>query len=1046
MDTNNFRINKILNKDSAKYTMVLMMVFVFYVIIEHVLKLTKSVYAYNTSVDYGTHLKNVCGKNYYEYETPRFQFADNEKDIKLENDNNTNQYTTFILVITIIISLFISAIFTYLVYNTFVNTSFLYKFVDLEKYVCASSSSNSIQYIWAYITCAFIQLFIDPFKIAYQLIRKLLIVDNLSLWFKNLSFLIYILIAYVVTGVILVIMPIYIGLILNLGQDISPFSVYVSIYGWYIALFVILILMRFLYYLFYNEFESDVSSWVLTEYLSNNVKNLYTGNNITGVIGYFICLAVYIVVFFILGNVIRIYKNYQLDTKTREEHETDKYNNVNIRQSVIDGFMNSIFGYREYNNFEVPNIFIKNLSGITFILFIIICVIISCIFVCNFLGMHPNVYKLLAYGIVIPFLVLFIILFLTKTTTEYNSYFNKYIVSEPIRLYKQYIMNMHTIFNTIVQNEYRDIDLSGGYVCRNIGNGILLTLYSDIFNGMDRVNKNSVPVEDDFIDMTPEFIYDKQCNSAVVFNFSDKNRVEYSIAYYLNGKQNKKNILHTYNDCSRVNMEALSCIGRNMVKMFDSDTLKAIIKQIFETFYVSETNVVKTEKPMQYIKQEIINKSDDAKVDLQNYTSKLKKQIHQSIYNIHNGSVYNNPNSKYIYYNEANKKFNKNNQLVDLMDIEIHHYNNKLDSNLSQVLDGNQIVSYNNIVNQIVDTYMDMLYYHLYVFAPIYTNTLLSNTDDNFRIYQQDYLRLMSKKMIETFDRINNQLSLSADKLRHDKITKYVINNYNNVWMDKIYTKNILDGIIPKTIEGITNVDIENDLKVYKKYLKDTIAIYENIKKLNDMFKTNGQRDIAFVSTLSDSQYNINICLTNFNDYVDRRKLQDSEVDPELFTKNINMIFRQENDRYDFDYIRFRMIDKVMKKELQLIDKNIYSMTVAMMALCKITLDDISAKQNIINDYMKKDMAVETVILQKTYTTNIDYYITVLNKNINSLNNDLVNYMQNNIFITNKLKDEDMSIDLSKNILKEAQDTDKLIYLVVINYIIAILSVNLIMI
>jgi hypothetical protein len=1045
-----FIINKVLNKSNAKYAMIFMTIFVFYVIIEHIFHLTKSVYAYNYSIDYGTYLKNVCGsKEFFEYETSRFQFADNANNIKLDNDNNKNQYMTFILVISIIISLFISSIFTYLVYNTFINTSFIYNLAGLEKYVCVESTNNSIKYIFAYMQCIFIQLFLDPIRISYALIRKLLFDDiSPSMILKNLLFLLYLFIAYVVMGVVLVIMPVYIGLILNKDQDISPFNVRSEVYGSYIALFVVLFLMRFLYFIFYNYFETDVSSYVLTEYFSDNLKKLYTTNNISGVITYFVFLAIYIAVFFILGNIINLYKNNELGIKSEDKAEDNI--NINIRQNIFDGFMNSVFGYKEFNNFVVPNIFLNNISGITFILFITICVIIGCLFMCNMLGMLPNIYKLLVYGIIIPLFILFIILFLTKTTTEYNTYFNKYIVMEPSRLYKQYMNKIHTIFNRYIQKDYKDMNLASGYVCRNIGNAILLTLYSDVFIGLDRVNKNSVPVENAFIDMTPEFIYDKQCNNAVPFQFTNKELNEYNIEYYLNGKEDKKHIMFTFNDCSVVNMQALSTIGRNMVKMFSSDNLKTIMKQIFEKFYVSETAVVQTTQPMQYIKQEIINKSENAKHDLRNYMNKLKKQIQQSIYNVHNQHVYNNANDNYIYFVEETKKFNKNNQLMTFMPVEVHHHNNKLDANLTQISQ-ESIKAYDLIVNKIVEVYMDLIYAHLYVFAPIYTYVSLSNSDDNYRAYQNEYVRSMNKYMIETFNNINKELSYPVDKLKNDVLTKYIINNYNNMHTEQIYTKNVLDNIIPDEIDVVSNKEIENDVKVYYKYLKDTTEMFENIKKLNKMFLTNKQNDIAFISLLSDSKNKIQMYMTNFNDYVERRKLQDTDVDPGLFVKNINMIFRAEDSRYHFRYLIYKISNESITQDTVIIDKNIYNMTIEMMRLCLIVLNEIESMQNTINKYMtsdymtSQDKPTKTYHLQNQYKSNIEYYVDILKKNLNSLNNDYVNYNQG-ISIYTKINDDDMSIDLSKNIAKEARETDKLIYLVLINYIIVIISLNLIMI
>jgi hypothetical protein len=191
--------------------------------------------------------------------------------------------------------------------------------------------------------------------------------------------------------------------------------------------------------------------------------------------------------------------------------------------------------------------------------------------------------------------------------------------------------------------------------------------------------------------------------------------------------------------------------------------------------------------------------------------------------------------------------------------------------------------------------------------------------------------------------------------------------------------------------------------------------------------------------------------MTNFNDYVERRKLQDTDVDPGLFVKNINMIFRAEDSRYHFRYLIYKISNESITQDTVIIDKNIYNMTIEMMRLCLIVLNEIESIQNTINKYMtsdymtSQDKPTKTYHLQNQYKSNIEYYVDILKKNLNSLNNDYINYNQG-ISIYTKINDDDMSIDLSKNIAKEARETDKLIYLVLINYIIVIISLNLIMI
>jgi hypothetical protein len=1077
MDTNQFLINKILNKHNSYYVMIIMFIFVFYLIVQHIFDLTKMVYTYNSAKDYGTFLQKLCVKEYFEYETARYQVAINENEIQLNNDNNKGAYMTFILVITIIVSLIISIIFSYIVYNTFFNQHYLYKItgIDANGYLCMKKENiipsgfmNRLQYAGLWLLCILQTIIVNPFYVLIYAFKKLLITKQgdeegrtWSLWFKNLAFIIFIILVYVIIAFVLVLIPIYIGLKVSDKDDISPFSnkkigvagSEINVYVLYVILFSLIVIMRFAYNVFYNYFESDVSSWHLTEYLTDNAKNLYITNNVSGYITFFVCMALYIVIFFVLGNVINIYRNYTSYNITEEDTDTESDNsNMYIRENIIDIFMNNVLGYKEYNQFTIQHILLKKLSGITFVVFIIICVMFAVSYICNNIGTNINVSNLLQYGIILPLLVLLIVLFATKNMTEYNTIVNKYIVKEPIRLYKQYANNVHNMFNKIVAKEYVDTSYASAYVCRNVGNGILLTLYSNLFKGIGKVNRDGFEDDtiDKYIDITPEFTFEQQCDSSRPFDYTNKDLKEYMIDYYINGKTNGKSIFYTFTNCSLINSSVLKKIGINLTEMFTSEQLKSIISQINEQFYGLEDSKLKTTEPMQYIKQEIIMKSQDIKDSLKNYTEKLKKQLHESIYNINNNNVYYNSELRYIYYNKETNSYytydvDNKNKKVSLNVYEVNNNNNKLmDDNLRQATNDHLISGYNMIVNKVIDLYIGLIYYNLYIFTPLWINVNAANvgSTENFDIYQDDYIRLLTQNMKDTFNNINKDLSTSYDNLKNDKLTKYIISNYNNINNDKIYTKNTFEAVIPElSKEGTSEVDIQNDVKVYYKYLKDLMKIYENIKILVKDFEINQHKSAIFVATLYDSKYNIETYIGNFESYAKNRNNQDIEIDKELFKKNLDRIFRIDNeykDQYLFIYSEYKTSKYNVTSETKIVSKNMYDMTVAMMKLCKITLNNINDKYNTLNNNNISE--IDNNLLGK-YTDNIKSYISILNKNINGLNNDYLNYMnklnlQND---SNLINSDYLSMDMSKNLSNDACITDKLIYLVIVNYIIALI-------
>ena len=89
---------------------------VFIIIINQLIRLTKFSYEYNYHYDYGNKLKSICTNENVEYETNRYQLNNNIKNIELDNYNHY-----IILILSIIFTVTISIIFTFIFYNEFCN-------------------------------------------------------------------------------------------------------------------------------------------------------------------------------------------------------------------------------------------------------------------------------------------------------------------------------------------------------------------------------------------------------------------------------------------------------------------------------------------------------------------------------------------------------------------------------------------------------------------------------------------------------------------------------------------------------------------------------------------------------------------------------------------------------------------------------------------------------------------------------------------------------------------------------------------------------------
>lgn len=89
---------------------------VFIIIFNQLITLTQFVYIYNFHYDYGNKLKDVCVRENVEYETNRYQLNNNIKNIEINNYNHH-----IILILSIIFTVTISIIFTFIFYNEFCN-------------------------------------------------------------------------------------------------------------------------------------------------------------------------------------------------------------------------------------------------------------------------------------------------------------------------------------------------------------------------------------------------------------------------------------------------------------------------------------------------------------------------------------------------------------------------------------------------------------------------------------------------------------------------------------------------------------------------------------------------------------------------------------------------------------------------------------------------------------------------------------------------------------------------------------------------------------
>jgi hypothetical protein len=117
---------KIVNERNLQITMY---VIIGLLIFEELIRLTNFVYKFNTYYDYGRMLKNVCGTNYTEFETDRFQIAANIDDIKIPDTN----YELFFYIFCVTVTFAICMIFLYTYLLATTNIDIWNNFITLDQ-------------------------------------------------------------------------------------------------------------------------------------------------------------------------------------------------------------------------------------------------------------------------------------------------------------------------------------------------------------------------------------------------------------------------------------------------------------------------------------------------------------------------------------------------------------------------------------------------------------------------------------------------------------------------------------------------------------------------------------------------------------------------------------------------------------------------------------------------------------------------------------------------------------------------------------------------
>jgi hypothetical protein len=473
--------------------------------------LTSFLFTYNAFYDYGAALKGLCKKEYFEYESSRFQIADNIHHIKLQN-NNFQYYKISVLIMSILISLIVSIAFTFLVYKSFFNIDWLCDKLGID------NNASSISKF---------------FKVILASIAKWRLFDG-----KYIYIIIFVFFTYLVLLAVPAIWMTYI--VLKLTNSLNgPFWLDPKVYIAHIVLFSIIVVMCLMIY---------VVPSLLIDYAPKS--EAYHPLVFIGII------VLYIASFYIMDN---------------PEEQIDESETIDNPAS----FYSSIFNRKSATILSVMGIMI----------------VVLCLLYVPFISGSDSDKQFIKYTISLV-LVILIVAVAVSNVVHFNSAVNKIILEEPVKTYKDHIKKVNNIFNDVLYIEHRKVEADvPEYICRNVGNAILMPIYSKLFNDVSK-----------HYDITPEFLYDKKCENIEPFVFNKKEcqstksckfneENEYDVSYYLNAKSKKKNIFYKFNECTKLDIDAIKKMSDNTSSALISDPIMQSISNILDNKVYYSSNI-----------------------------------------------------------------------------------------------------------------------------------------------------------------------------------------------------------------------------------------------------------------------------------------------------------------------------------------------------------------------------------------------------------------------------------------------------------------------
>jgi hypothetical protein len=730
---------------------------------------------------------------------------------------------------------------------------------------------------------------------------------------------------------------------------------------------------------------------------------LGTTNTFYGILIYCFFMALLLTIIYILGSVVKIYKK---GWEKGEGPDIDE-KQVKGREDVIANFIKNILGFEQVQQFADNQnyIAIKKVSGIFGTVLILLIIAVAgyvLIKKAKVLGISEDDQLFYKYAILFPIIVLFVVYLISSVVTEYNSAINKYILSDPIIYYKNNISKAASKFDKIVNDEQKGIITeTPWYICRNYGNAILNTMYASVFNGIDTKQATSTSN----IDITPEYKYDESCDSTKPFAFNDKKQYpEYNIDYYLNAKKRNKSIFYDFNKCTDINVDVVKKVSDNLLRG------------------VTYTKTLAYE-------------SDATTTQINTLRTTLTSNILAAMKNVKNRKVYNNSSNSLSYY----IKTWTGTQLITSFDT-----NNTYTYIEQTYQEDAEIKKYETyITNKIVSEYESMLRKFFKLYENVYEEnaaaTPATPNNDNIKSNMKSevkghaYVAGLTKIIKTMFDNVNDAISISTYRNSQAKLSPYIIMNYNNYNNNKVYNRKVFDKCSLKKIITDKRTQEEKNVELFAQYLEE---FSKEFMKVKEIYKKLNLSDIGSYTTDKPS---INTKLGEITTKV----TTDSN-----FINNINSNVNASKDSYQYIVIPDFKVDDgtvIDQQNKDTINKSSYSIlqnSIKSTSNMFLESGDMQAYYNAISN---PTTSLEVILSQKEKVKN---KIAIIDSNLTYLQSDVRAFLNKNKSISPAIIDCSASDPkkIARDMICNANEANRIIYILIVLYVVAILSTNLIVI